>query len=267
MSESMNPEVVTQFEHENWSRCAESYLDTFAGMTRETIPLLLEAAHIGHGSHVLEIGSGPGHVAHALTEAGAIVTGVDFSAQMVTVARRQNPGITFQEANAEHLPFEARTFDAVVSNFVVHHLARPTVVFQEVCRVLKPGGHFVFSVFGAPEAQSSIGAFFTAVQAHHTLEALPNGPLFGVTDRRVYEPMITAGGLADFQLDTHEIVWRSETLDPILRGFWDWGNMAALPQEVQDKIKATTRENAQPYAQSGQFVFPHAILLGRAMKP
>jgi hypothetical protein len=43
--------------------------------------------------------------------------------------------------------------------------------------------------------------------------------------------------------------------------------MAALPQEVQDKIKATTRENAQPYAQSGQFVFPHAILLGRAMKP
>jgi hypothetical protein len=27
--------------------CAESYLDTFAGMTRETIPLLLEAAHIG----------------------------------------------------------------------------------------------------------------------------------------------------------------------------------------------------------------------------
>jgi ubiquinone/menaquinone biosynthesis C-methylase UbiE len=213
MSESMNPEVVTQFEHETWSRCAESYLDTFAGMTRETIPLLLEAAHIGHGSHVLEIGSGPGHVAHALTEAGAIVTGVDFSAQMVTVARRQNPGITFQEANAEHLPFEARTFDAVVSNFVVHHLARPTVVFQEVCRVLKPGGHFVFSVFGAPEAQSSIGAFFTAVQAHHTLEALPNGPLFGVTDRRVYEPMITAGGLADFQLDTHEIVWRSETLD------------------------------------------------------
>jgi hypothetical protein len=83
----------------------------------------------------------------------------------------------------------------------------------------------------------------------------------------VYEPMIAAGGLADFQLDTHHIVWRSETLDPILRGFWDWGNMAALPQEAQDKIKATTRENAQPYAQSGQFVFPHVILCGSAAKP
>ena len=50
--------------------------------------------------------------------------------------------------------------------------------------------------------------------------------------------------MADFKLDTHEIVWRSKTLDPILRAFWDWGNMAALPQEAQDKIKATTRENA-----------------------
>ena len=79
--------------------------------------------------------------------------------------------------------------------------------------------------------------------------------------------MITAGGLADVWLDTHEIVWRSATLEPILRGFWDWGNMAALPQEVQDKITATTRENARPYAQSGQFVFPHAILLGKAVKP
>jgi ubiquinone/menaquinone biosynthesis C-methylase UbiE len=267
VSESMSPEVVTKFEHETWSRCAESYLDTFAGVTRDTIPLLLQAAHIKGGSHVLEVGSGPGHVAHKLTGAGAIVTGVDFSGQMVAVARRQYAGITFQEANAEHLPFEAGSFDAVVSNFVVHHLARPTVVFQEVCRVLKPGGHFAFAVWGAPEAQSSIGAFFGAVEAHHTLEALPNGPLFGVTDKHIYESMITAAGLADFELDTHEIVWRSETLDPILRGFWDWGNMAALPQEVQDKIKATTRENAQPYAQSGQFVFPHAILLGSAVKP
>ena len=267
MTELMNPDVVTKFEHDTWSRCADSYLDTFAGMTRETIPLLLQAAHISRGSHVLEIGSGPGHVAHSLAEAGAIVTGVDFSAEMVAVARHRFPSMTFREADAEQLPFEAATFDAVVSNFVVHHLARPTMVFREVCRVLKPGGRFAFAVFGAPEAQSSIGAFFAAVQAHHNLEELPNGPLFGVTDRRVYEPMIAVSGLVDFQLDTHEIVWRSETLDPMLRGFWDWANMAALPQETQDKIRATTRKNAEPYAQGGEFVFPHVILFGTAVKP
>jgi len=229
--------------------------------------MLLEAAHISRGDRVLEIGSGPGHVANALAEAGAIVTGVDFSAQMVAVARQRYPGITFQEADAEQLPFAASKYDAVVSNFVVHHLARPTAVFQEVCRVLKPGGRFAFVVFGAPEAQSSLGAFFMAVEVHHDLEALPHGPLFGVTDRRVYEPMITASGLADLQLNTYAIVWRSESLEPILRGLWDWGNIAALPQEMQDKIEATTRDNARPYAQIGGFVFPHTILLGRAVKP
>jgi len=267
MSEEINPDVVTQYEHATWSRCAESYLNSFAGLTREAIPLLLEAAHIRSGSHVLEIGSGPGHVAHALADTGARVTGVDFSARMVAVAQRHYPDITFREANAEQLPFAANTFDAVVSNFVVHHLARPTVVFQESCRVLKPGGRCAFVVFGAPEDQSSLGVFFMAVAAHHNLEALPHGPLFGVTDRHVYEPMIAAAGLADLQLDIHEVVWCSATLEPILRGNWDWGNMATLPQELQDKIAATTRENSRPYARGGQFLFPHTILLGSAVKP
>ena len=266
MSEEINPDFVTEYEHATWSRCAESYLDSFAGLTREAIPLLLEAAQISSGSNVLEIGSGPGHIAHALTETGARVTGVDFSAQMVTVAQCRYPDITFKEANAEQLPFPPDTFDAVVSNFVVHHLARPTVVFQEICRVLKPGGRFAFVVFGAPEAQSSLGAFFMAVEAHHSLEALPHGPLFGVTDRDVYEPMIAAAGLADLQLDLREVVWRSPTFEPVLQGFWAWGNMAELPQELQDRIAATTRENARPFERDGQFLFPHSILLGRAVK-
>src|SRR5262249_20340281 len=83
MNAAIPPDVITRYEHDTWSRCAESYLTGFAALTRETVPLLLEAAHIRGGSNLLEIGSGPGHVAQALTEAGAKVTGVDFSARMV----------------------------------------------------------------------------------------------------------------------------------------------------------------------------------------
>jgi SAM-dependent methyltransferase len=266
MSEPKSPDVVTRYERETWSRCAESYLDTFASLTRETVPLLIEAANIRRGTDVLEIGSGPGHVAEALRKAGASVTGVDFSPQMVRVAQRSYPDIIFQEANAEQLPFDAGVFGAVVSNFAVHHLARPEQVFSEIARVLVPGGRFAFVVWGAPEAQTSIGVFFAAVQAHYTLDALPHGPLFGVTERSVYEPMLTAAGLTECKLSTHDIVWRTEDLEPILRGFWDWGNIAALPQDVQDRIEATTRENARQYLQRGRFEFPHTILLGSAVK-
>jgi SAM-dependent methyltransferase len=227
---------------------------------------LSEAAGIQRGSQVLEIGSGPGHVADMLVQAGASVTGVDFSSKMVEVAQSRYPEITFRQADAEQLPFEATSFDAVVANFVVHHLARPETVFREVNRVLKPGGRFAFAVWGAPEEQSSIGAFFGAVMAHHDLEELPHGPLFGVTERSVYEPLLTQAALEDCQLSIHEVIWKADSLDPILRGFWDWGDMASLPTEIQTKIEDTTRENAQPYEQDGGYSFPHSILFGSASK-
>jgi ubiquinone/menaquinone biosynthesis C-methylase UbiE len=128
---------VTQYELETWARCAEDYPDTFSGLTSEAIPLLLEAAEIRPGSQVLDLGSGPGNVAERFSQAGAMVTGVDFSPQMVETAQSRYPHITFRQANAEQLPFDDGVFDAVVSNYVVHHLARPEVVFREVSRVLK----------------------------------------------------------------------------------------------------------------------------------
>jgi SAM-dependent methyltransferase len=266
MSDGFDPDVVTEYELDTWSRCAEDYVDTFAGITGETVPLLMEIAGIRPGGQVLEIGAGPGHVADLLVQAGAIVTGVDFSPYMVEVAQSKYPEITFRQANAEQLPFEVDSFDAVIANFVVHHLARPEKVFREVYRVLKPGGRFAFAVWGAPEEQSSIGAFFGAVVAHYDLEELPHGPLFGVTERTVYEPMLTQAALEDCQLSIHDVTWSVDSLDPILKGFWDFGNLAALPAEMQKKIEQTTRENAQAYEQDGGYVFPHSILFGSALK-
>ncbi len=88
MNEEFDPDVVAQYERDTWNRCADGYVDTFAGITRETVPLLLEAGAIQPGSKVLDIGSGPGHVADLLFKAGANVTGVDFSSNMVEVAQR-----------------------------------------------------------------------------------------------------------------------------------------------------------------------------------
>lgn len=267
MNGKINADEVTQYELETWTRCAEGYQDTFAGLTGKMIPPLIDIAEIISGSHVLDIGSGPGLVAEAFTNIGATVAGIDFSPQMVQVARKRYPHIAFEEANAEHIPFDSGTFDVVVSNYVVHHFARPGVVFREICRVLKPGGRFIFAVWGAPEEQSSIGAFFGAVGVHHNIEELPHGPLFGVTEISVFEPLLTQAGLENCQLSLHEVTWGTISLDPILQGFWDWGNMAALPTDIQEKIKETTIENCQPYKQDGNFVFPHSALLGMALKP
>lgn len=45
---------------------------------------------------------------------------------------------------AERLPFRSASLDLVTANMVLEHLVEPLTVFQEICRVLKPGGSFVF---------------------------------------------------------------------------------------------------------------------------
>jgi SAM-dependent methyltransferase len=152
-----------------------------------------------------------------------------------------------------------------VSNFVVHHLARPDVVFREVFRVLEPGGSFAFVVFERPEAQSSIGAFFEAVAQHHDSDDLPHGPLFGA-ERSAYVAPLNASGLNDLRFENHDILWRSDTVDPVLQAFLEWGHIAALPKDVQQKIELTARENLEAYRDGGGYAFPHAVLLGTASK-
>ena len=251
---------------ETWARCADEYLDTFAGLTSKTIPLLLDSIGDCQGRRILDLGSGPGNVAKALAGSGADVVGVDFCSGMVEVAQEKYPNIPFQEANGEDLPFENNTFDAVVCNYTVHHLAQPDLVFREISRILKPGGRFAFAVWGRPEEQSSLGAFFGAVAEHHKMEDLPHGPLFGVTEQRVFEPLLSHAGLVDCQLSMHDVTWEMDSLDPLLQGLWDWGNLSALPLDIQEKIRGTTRENSQSFIAGGSFVFPHTALLGVAVK-
>lgn len=266
MHDTTPADVVTRYEKDTWSRCAESYADTFHVLTSQALPHLVKAAALGAGDRVLDLGSGPGDASAVLARVGASVTGVDFSGPMVEVARRRHPTLTFHEADVEKLPFDGESFSASVANCVVHHLARPGVVFKEVARVLRPGGRFAFTVWGAPEEQTGFGVFFAAVQAHHTIEGLPQGPLFGVTDRSIYETMLAEAGLRQFQLSRHDVSWRTKTLDPVLRSLWDWGNIAALPRQIQAQIEATTRENARAYQHHDGFVFPHSVLLGAAVK-
>lgn len=262
-----DPDVVQRFEHDTWSRCADEYLDGFAGLTRPAVPLLVRAARIQDGDRVLEVGSGPGHIAAALADLGAKVAGIDFSASMVEVARARYPALSFREADAGSLPFDDESFEAVVSSFVVHHLARPEAVFREVHRVLKPGGRFAFAVFAAPEAQSSIAAFFQAVEAHGSLEELPHGPLFGVTDLGVYETLLEQAGLTDPAFSTEPITWHAPSADPVVRSFWTWGNMAALPADVRERIESSTRENLKVYERDGALAMPHEALVGSAVRP
>ncbi len=100
------------------------------------------------GERILDLGCGDGKLTSRIAATGASVAGLDSSPQMIAAA--QALGISATEGNAEQIPFESGSFDAVFSNAALHWVRNHHAMLSEVKRILKPGGRFVaeFGGFG-----------------------------------------------------------------------------------------------------------------------
>ncbi|MBI1831375.1 MAG: class I SAM-dependent methyltransferase, partial [Planctomycetes bacterium] len=96
----------------------------------------------------LDVGAGTAQIPIALCSkhAGFQVVAIDMAEHMLSVGRgnveRAGLGhcIRLQRCDAKRMPFADATFDAVISNSIVHHIPEPAVVFAEMTRVVKKGG-------------------------------------------------------------------------------------------------------------------------------
>ena len=96
---------------------------------------------------ILEIGSGPGHLSVRLArDQGFDVVGLDLDPVMVARAEANAEGVDagraprFVVGDVANLPFDARSFDLVVSTFSMHHWSDATAGLDEIARVLRPDG-------------------------------------------------------------------------------------------------------------------------------
>ncbi|PZE26532.1 MULTISPECIES: demethylmenaquinone methyltransferase [unclassified Curtobacterium] len=102
------------------------------------------------GERVLDLAAGTGTSSVAFAKRGAEVTALDLSAGMIEVGRQRHPEITFVHGDAEQLPFEDDSFDAVSISFGLRNVNEPSVALAEMYRVLKPGGRVVICEFSTP---------------------------------------------------------------------------------------------------------------------
>src|ERR1700694_4755812 len=98
----------------------------------------------------LDVSTGTGELAFELERAGArAVVGIDFCYEMVAAAVRKcraadlGTRIVFATGDARRLPFPDATFDCVVNGFMLRNVADLGATFNELHRVLKPGGRLV----------------------------------------------------------------------------------------------------------------------------
>jgi len=97
---------------------------------------------------LLDVGTGPGGIPLKIARrlAGIRAMGVDYSRNMILAAQRAAAEqgladhLTFLVGDANRLPFSKATFDVVLSNSVLHHLANPLALLNEMARVARPDG-------------------------------------------------------------------------------------------------------------------------------
>jgi ubiquinone/menaquinone biosynthesis C-methylase UbiE len=109
--------------------------------------LAVKIADTIEAGEILDVGSGPGHLAIELT--GLLpdikIVGLDMSASMIEVAKKNvaeqgvADRVTFRQGDAAEIPFADFAFDFVVSSWSLHLWKDPARVFAEIYRVLKPG--------------------------------------------------------------------------------------------------------------------------------
>ncbi|QDT38970.1 class I SAM-dependent methyltransferase [Stratiformator vulcanicus] len=102
---------------------------------------------------------------------------VDASEAMLKLAKLNiyasglQANIVLKQANAHELPFDDQQFDALMSNSLIHHIPKPSAVFAEMLRVLKPGGLIFVRDLARPESTEGVEELVAKHAAEETEEA------------------------------------------------------------------------------------------------
>lgn len=129
---------------------------------------IVEMAAVQPGEEVLDLACGTGNAALLAAAAGARVVGLDAAERLLGVARERavaaGADATFVAGDLQDLPFADGSFDAVVSVFGVIFAADPQRAFDEVVRVLRPGGRALLTAWvPAGPIDAMAGALIRAV--------------------------------------------------------------------------------------------------------
>ena len=163
-------------------------------------------ARIKEGDLVVDLGSGAGNdcfIARHETGATGKVIGIDFTSVMIEKARKNAEArgfnnVEFRQGDIEHMPITSNVADVVVSNCVLNLVPNKHAVFQEIYRVLKPGGHFSISDVVL------VGALPNALKETAEMYA---GCVSGAIQKQVYLELINANGFDNITIQKEKPIY------------------------------------------------------------
>lgn len=217
--------------------------DRLANDYRSIAARVVEAADVGPGDTVLDVGCGTGSVAVTAARRGATVTGVDLAPDLLGVATENAeiarvPGIEWREADAADLPFEDETFDVTLSSLGHMYADPPAAATTELCRVTRPEGRIAYAAW----TPTSLFPFMASVAATYVdaadMPEIPNPP-FMWGDADVAADRLE-DGVTDLAFESRTT--KVQTLSPV--HFWEaQREHSGIFSELLERVPAAERRD------------------------
>jgi len=175
--------------------------DVFSRFLEKDAEVFFQRLGVKPGTRLLDVGCGAGQLALIAARAGAQVTGCDISSNWIEKARARAAAegleVTFEEGDAESLPYEDARFDVVVSLIGAMFAPRPNLVAAELTRVCRPGGMIAMANW---TPSGFVGQMFKTISQHIAPTGMPAPVLWG--DESVVRDRLSEG-IADLKLSRH----------------------------------------------------------------
>ena len=231
-------------EGRDWSAKAAGWAELWASLAQPAREAVAEAAAIGPGMRVLDVGCGTGELCALATSRGAVASGLDAAEGMIAIARRRLPGADLRVGAMERLPWDDGSFDLVTAFNAFQFAADFGAALAEAARVTRPGGQIAVCNWGRLEDRELFVVLGRLRELEPPGPRTPPGPAIG--EPGVLEDLARDAGLAPVRADEVDVPYEvpdDATLERALR--------ADASEHVSgDALRQLIAEVAAPFRRS-----------------
>jgi len=277
---AFDPMKYKEIEREIYSRTAESYAKYGTSIFESMASPLLKRINLRPGQKILDVACGIGipslHAAELVGPHGLVI-GIDLAPGMIEMARSRAAekglkNIEFREADAESLPLEDRSFDAVLCHLGLIHFTDRVRALKEMWRVLKTEGQLAISLWSTPDRTRVIGIVSKCVAELWPAVVIPGAPTwFDFGQEGALEKILIDAGFKDIktgrfdyplEVKNREDYWQttlgvSGRLQMLLKN---------VPQDVAKEIEIRAKTEAEKYGVEDKLRIPCEVVFGWAKK-
>jgi ubiquinone/menaquinone biosynthesis C-methylase UbiE len=255
-----------------WARQAQQRQSILGEATR----LMLEAAELRPGDHVLDIAAGAGDqsllAARKVGPAGTVLA-TDISVEMlkeaVRAAEQQGlTNVTTRVMNAEQLELADQTCDAVICRMGLMLVVRQREALREILRVLKPGRKLAALVWSTAERNPFFSIPLSILAKYVAGPASTSGP-FSLAGTGVFEQALKEAGFREVSVRAVPIQLRFPSVDAYFQQMPSASVANAIrqfDQQDRQRLQEEIKQALIPFERPEGLVFPGELLLGVGTK-